>query len=57
MGAASTVGVTTEASNQLKEMVSRCDNADNELRRSNLLLLGIEGELDESWRASEKKIL
>lgn len=56
-GVAPSEMLTAEVSSQLSRIVSRCDDAENRLRRSNLLFLGIDDEVNETWRVSEKKIL
>lgn len=44
-------------SQQLSLITSRCDDAENRLRRSNLLFFGLEDDPDEDWAASEQKII
>lgn len=42
---------------QLKTITSRCDDAENRMRRSNLLFFGIEDDEKEDWAGSEEKII
>lgn len=42
---------------QLQHITSRCDSAENRMRRSNLLFFGIEDDVNEDWEASEKKLI
>ncbi|CAN7946659.1 unnamed protein product, partial [Ixodes hexagonus] len=47
----------TTLSSKLHDMETRCDDAENRLRRSNLLFYGIVDEANETWASSEKKVL
>lgn len=42
---------------QLQTITSRCDDAENRMRRSNLLFFGIEDDEKEDWAGSEEKII
>lgn len=42
---------------QLQTITTRCDDAENRMRRSNLLFFGIEDDGKEDWAASEQKII
>lgn len=44
-------------SDRLTEITSRCDNAENRQRRSNLLFFGIEDSEPEDWAQFEEKII
>lgn len=43
--------------NQLQTVTSRCDDAENRMRRSNLLFYGIDDDESEDWAASEETII
>lgn len=42
---------------KLKTIESRCDDAENRLRRTNLLFFGIPDLHDENWSSAEKKVI
>lgn len=42
---------------QIQTITTRCDDAENRMRRSNLLFFGIEDDEKEDWAASEQKII
>ncbi|KAH6930596.1 hypothetical protein HPB50_014933 [Hyalomma asiaticum] len=46
-----------EVTDQLMSITSRCDEAENRMRRSNLLFFGLEDHANEDWAASEQKII
>nr|XP_037276014.1 uncharacterized protein LOC119168726 [Rhipicephalus microplus] len=46
-----------DVTNQLSKITNRCDEAENRLRRSNLLFFGIEDDPNENWAVSEDKIV
>nr|XP_037282333.1 uncharacterized protein LOC119175508 [Rhipicephalus microplus] len=50
-------GAIGSISDQLQAVVSRCDEAENRMRRCNLLFFGIPDEHKESWETSENKII
>ncbi|XP_077530970.1 uncharacterized protein LOC144143023 [Haemaphysalis longicornis] len=65
--ASATEGTSSEAtppqntlqdiSSQLQQITHRCDDAENRLRRSNLLFFGLDDDEKEDWAASEEKII
>lgn len=44
-------------SSKIKQLTDKCDDAENRLRRSNLLFFGIKDENTETWAQSEAKIV
>lgn len=50
-------GAIGSISDQLQAVVSRCDEAENRMRRCNLLFFGIPDEHKENWETSENKII
>lgn len=54
IGALDESKVPQEVSGRLTEIVSRCDDAENKLRRSSMLFYGIKKEPNEWWQMSEK---
>lgn len=46
-----------EVSDHLTEITSRCDDAENRQRRSNLLFFGIEDSKREEWVEAEDKVI
>ncbi|XP_077552427.1 uncharacterized protein LOC144166812 [Haemaphysalis longicornis] len=44
-------------SSEIKQLADKCDDAENRLRRSNLLFFGIKDENAETWAESEAKII
>lgn len=42
---------------QLRKIESRCEDAENRLRRSNLLFFGIPDEMSETWSTAENKVI
>ncbi|KAH8020357.1 hypothetical protein HPB51_000990 [Rhipicephalus microplus] len=44
-------------SSQVTEILSRCNNSENRLRRSNLVFFGLDDEPKEYWAKSEQKII
>lgn len=44
-------------SRQLKSIEMRCEDAENRLRRCNLLFFGISDDRNESWSSSESKVI
>ncbi|KAH9384237.1 hypothetical protein HPB48_026234 [Haemaphysalis longicornis] len=44
-------------SSEIKQLADKCDDAENRLRRSNLLFFGIKDENTETWAESEAKII
>ncbi|KAH9365634.1 hypothetical protein HPB48_008372 [Haemaphysalis longicornis] len=51
------VAPSSDISQQLAAITSRCEDAENRLRRSNLLFFGIEDDQKEKWAASELKVI
>ncbi|KAH9378549.1 hypothetical protein HPB48_021440 [Haemaphysalis longicornis] len=51
------VAHSSDISQQLAAITSRCEDAENRLRRSNLLFFGIEDDQKEKWAASELKVI
>lgn len=51
------VNILQTITNQLQTVTTRCDDAENRLRRSNLLFYGIDDDGNEDWAASEEKII
>lgn len=49
--------IPSEVSTTLTTILSRCNDAENRLRRSNVLFYGLNDEPNESWKMSEKKII
>lgn len=49
--------VALEISDKLKSIESRCDDAENRLRRSNLLFFGLPDTSDETWSSAETKVI
>ncbi|CAN8028825.1 unnamed protein product, partial [Ixodes persulcatus] len=50
-------GELTVISSKLHDVAYRCDDAENRLRRSNLLFYGIIDDANESWASSEGKVI
>lgn len=46
-----------DISSQLQQITSRCDDAENRLRRSNVIFFGLEDDEKENWAASEEKVI
>ncbi|KAH9372567.1 hypothetical protein HPB48_016475 [Haemaphysalis longicornis] len=55
--AASPRNTLQDISSQIQKIAHRCDDAENRLRRSNLLFFGLEDDEKEDWSASEEKII
>lgn len=46
-----------ELSDQVTTIASRCNDAENRQRRSNLLFFGLDDDPEEDWAKSEEKII